>query len=57
MISPARPLPIEVTEVDVPISDEAADLVAAMLLAVVDEQDRGDAGNDLTGGGGRQGET
>ncbi len=41
MIAPAaQPLPIETTNPGAPVPDEAIELIAGLLLAVVEEQDR-----------------
>lgn len=42
MISPV-PLPIEVRNADVPVGDEAIELVAELLLQIVDDKDQEEA--------------
>jgi len=39
MISPAPPLPIEVTDLDAPLPQEAIRAIAAILLDAVDAED------------------
>ena len=40
MIAATQSLPIELADAEFEVSDEAVDLVAAMLLSAVDRQDR-----------------
>ncbi len=52
MIAPARQLPIESTGIDAPVSAEVIELVAGLLLDVVESQDHQEIADAGRGQGG-----